>query len=268
MHHARQGAGDYFGSRVSETRYVGRRTKADVLDGVTDEIKTSKCEGRNTVRYHTVDGDERLRYHDTDVVTIYADKSVTLHSGGWRTVTTKERMVTELRRLGIRIGLYADKGQWWVSGLKGSGDAPVKDIWSGSCTVYVDGITFQPDGTLITADAELIERAQAEVEVLKVIKKLCAKLRKDLTDGELPKPEPGDCFICQTAKSGGPAHVQAHVLKGEINGHLIVAALRWCGWTEDSIDWTYRQWSGRGSEINQIVDKVRRYFRSAFGLTL
>ena len=47
------------------------------------------------------DGTVAVRYHRTDVATLHPDGSVTLRTGGWRTVTAKRRMNQALVYFGI-----------------------------------------------------------------------------------------------------------------------------------------------------------------------
>lgn len=54
--------------------------------------KTERKVGNNTYARILPDGSVAIRLHATDVVTIHADGTYTLRSGGWRTVTTKDRM--------------------------------------------------------------------------------------------------------------------------------------------------------------------------------
>lgn len=58
-------------------------------------------------------GDIRLRLHGTDVVTFHADGTLTLRTGGYRTVTTKAWMNAALR--GTRFRVYQHKYQWHIS---------------------------------------------------------------------------------------------------------------------------------------------------------
>jgi hypothetical protein len=55
-----------------------------------------------------------VRLHDTDVVTLHPDGSQTLNSGGWRTVTTKDR----INAYSI-AGVWSERGEWKVSTEKG-----------------------------------------------------------------------------------------------------------------------------------------------------
>jgi hypothetical protein len=56
--------------------------------------KTSRKIGNNTLGVIHENGDVGIILHRTEVVTIHADGTYTLRSGGWRTVTTKDRINT------------------------------------------------------------------------------------------------------------------------------------------------------------------------------
>lgn len=49
-----------------------------------------------------------LRLHATDIATFHRDGRVTLNSGGWRTVTTMDRLRA------VTSHLYSERGQWYV----------------------------------------------------------------------------------------------------------------------------------------------------------
>lgn len=61
----------------------------------------------NTRLYRRGDGVIALTLHATDVVTFYRDGRIVLDSGGWRTVTTKDR-------IGYAANVYSVKGEWYV----------------------------------------------------------------------------------------------------------------------------------------------------------
>lgn len=63
----------------------------------------------NTYRYDYEDGTIVWRLHNTDVVTKLPDGRYVLNSGGWRTVTTKERIN---RYAPVRV--WSHKGEWYV----------------------------------------------------------------------------------------------------------------------------------------------------------
>ena len=53
-----------------------------------------------------------IRLHSTDVMTFDPDGGVTLHTGGWETVTTKERIN---RYLPEGFGVFQQNFKWWLS---------------------------------------------------------------------------------------------------------------------------------------------------------
>ena len=72
--------------------------------------KTCRKLGNNTYGEILDNGDVGITLHSTQVVTIHADGTYTLYSGGWRTVTTKDRMNTYCP---FRVSQH--KGEWSVT---------------------------------------------------------------------------------------------------------------------------------------------------------
>lgn len=86
---------------------------------------------RNTFRF-VRDGETVIRLHSTDIVRKLIDGSVVLNSGGWKSVTTKDRMNAQLPD-GYR--LMQEKGVWYV----GRG-------WNDAARVpYFDGMNVPRD---------------------------------------------------------------------------------------------------------------------------
>jgi len=74
-----------------------RKTKKELLQGITKEIKFSKIKENNTLLIHYADNTNAIRLHNTDVVTVNKRpfplcNTITLNSGGWKTRTTKDRI--------------------------------------------------------------------------------------------------------------------------------------------------------------------------------
>lgn len=70
---------------------------------------SEKKVGNNTYAVRNTDGSIGLRLHKTQVVIFYQDGRVTLHTGGWRSVTTKAR-INEWIPGAWRVA--QTKGQW------------------------------------------------------------------------------------------------------------------------------------------------------------
>ncbi len=81
----------YAARRTTNSLPYRRTTKAQSLCGLRDVVNSRKI-GNNTFEITYENGDRAIRLHYTDVVTTHPDGSYTLDSGGWDTVTTKQRM--------------------------------------------------------------------------------------------------------------------------------------------------------------------------------
>lgn len=62
-------------------------------------------------RFDQIDKSVAVVLHNTAVLTFLPDGSIVLNSGGWLTVTTKERINRYLPN-GLRV--YSNRGVWWL----------------------------------------------------------------------------------------------------------------------------------------------------------
>jgi hypothetical protein len=89
-----------------------------------------------------------VRLHDTDVVTFHDDGTIELDTGGWDTVTTKQRMNACLRQ--YRVFQHAHV--WYVCAMMSRGGSlPIPTECLGlkkahGRRVYEDGMTLHPEG--------------------------------------------------------------------------------------------------------------------------
>ena len=69
--------------------------------------------GNTEVRFH--DGRTIVRLHSTDIVDVdTTDNTITLNTGGWNTVTTKERLNAVLSAFNSPYRVYQRDFQWYV----------------------------------------------------------------------------------------------------------------------------------------------------------
>jgi hypothetical protein len=69
--------------------------------------------GNTKVRFH--DGRTIVRLHSTDIVDVdTTDNTITLNTGGWNTVTTKERMNAVLSAFNSPYRVHQRDFQWYV----------------------------------------------------------------------------------------------------------------------------------------------------------
>ncbi len=66
-----------------------------------------------TVKRNT-DGTLVVRYHSTDVVTVYPNGKIVLNTGGYRSATTKTRMNQASRQYGLGFQVFQSKYDWYV----------------------------------------------------------------------------------------------------------------------------------------------------------
>lgn len=209
---------------------------------------------RNTFQY--LDGDVKvLRLHSTDILRIMPDGRVKLDSGGWQTVTTKDRMN---RFLPAAYRIVQERGQWFVTRW-----------YENDCDriPYYDGMIL-PDAFNKRAAGDKLEKANA-----KLTKEINSFVRKLDKLDKLPMPGGGDCWYCHLFQGkvepgaehkGDTEHLLQHIREGYIHGSLLVNAMRWAGYQDAGIS-SYYLHSKPGSR-QSIKSALRRYLRRHLGL--
>ena len=201
------------------------RTKKELLSGIAKDVTTSKIIANNTLRIQYADGTQAVRLHNTDVVTTLADGNIVLDSGGWKCVTTKDRM-----NCYSPFRVSQSKGVWAVNGQD-----------------FYDGITFTPSGELVTESRPVDLASIARQK--KVINKFVAQLSKD----NLPVPAAGDCLICRFKSD---TCLESHLEENYLHGSLLVNAMREKGYDDRQIGLHYSL---------QIVSTFKRALRQYLG---
>jgi hypothetical protein len=241
-----------------------RDALADLAKASPVNYKKARRIARNTFDYTGVDGLRRIRLHQTDVVTFLPGGRVKLDSGGWRSMTTKERMSGA-----TPYNIRATGGVWNVTRVTESARQSV---------AYFDGIIL-PDA-FASATRKGAAAVKRDEKTQEAIRKFCAKVRK--LDA-FPLPGAGDCLICRfesepiagerrgggwhTAGQSGPhdsEHLRSHMREGYIHGTLLVNALRWRGTGDTGIAMYLH---GKPSErASIVVNALRRYLRRKLGV--
>lgn len=217
---------------------VTTKAHADALDLVrharTGRLLEQKKVGNNTwARLVDPDAGDRsavaIRLHSTDVVTISPDGVVTLDSGGWRTVTTKDRM----NSFGPRARVFSKRGVWMLSlhNVAPTGSEFADGLLADTVAVpFHDGIRYNADTGWIIQDLEAVEaeeeREARRKELRRRVKEF-VRLAEDpernggLIDQVLNGGEwGGDCWYClmrtEEGKtlgdaSGDHSHLEQHL---------------------------------------------------------
>lgn len=193
------------------------RTKSDLLGGITKPYKSAKRVDNNTYRIEYEDGSIAIRLHDTDVVTFKGD-TITLNSGGWQTVTTKDRINEH-----APIYIVQRKGQWFAGAKEHR---------------FYDGMQFNYMGELLTQPLPNNDKEVADM------KKKIKKYVDLITPDNLPTPSNGDCWFCLMRDKDGKTmgdlskdndHLLSHLDEGYLHGSILVNAMNEAGYVDRQI---------------------------------
>ena len=181
--------------------------------------RASKKLGNNTYLKQRRKDKIAVRLHETDVLTFTPSGRTILDSGGWRTMTTKDRMNTYLP---MGFAVWSDKGDWSLY-LNGSRVA-----------AYRDGLTIGPRGGIHGAASVREVKGRATLKKrITAYSKLCA------ASIPLDEPSRGDCWYCvlntDTSQSLGDAigntdHLLSHMKEGYVVPSLVWSALTKAGY--------------------------------------
>lgn len=187
--------------------------------------KESRRYANNTYLERRAENAIALRLHSTDVVTFYADDTVMLNSGGWLTVTTKDRLNYVL---GIRV--YSDRGRWFVSFLRDSrfDEDNVYPYFDGMTLDVSERRVINPEDGPNVADEDRDNRAMRRA-ISRYVALYTDETISALCDNA---PNRGDCFYCQMVdvKTGLPIedseHLKAHIAEGYVMVSTIFNAVK------------------------------------------
>jgi hypothetical protein len=208
-----------------------------------------------------------VKLHATDVVTYRSDGSVTLNSGGWRTVTTKDRLN---KYSPVRI--WTERGVWYVSAHGG---------WD-KLQTYQDGMSYrEKEGTLSGT-------GKTPLNLNKEKKRISAYAKRyveALAQGRVPAPSGGDCWHCcmkdEQGRTWGESsqdktHIEQHIAENYFVPSLAYQALETFGGSMAAKQTLYELTHGKrlakidedwlaGVGIKQIQKAIQRYVARQLG---
>lgn len=208
----------------------------------------------NTYLVVREDGGYSVRLHDTEVVIHYPDCTV-FRTGGWETVTTKDRM----NRFSSH-SIYSEKGVWFL--------APFNDF--DSPYPFADGIEVRKRGAHVEVDGEGSDPKHQQ-RLRKRVNEYAKRYADAMLAGEIPAPSAGDCWACcmvaenGTAPMGGAEHIESHISEGYFVPSILV---RMKGELAPIVqDYIGRKWYGEtrdaefaGGIAHEHIKKVVRKF--------
>ena len=219
----------------------------DQADRILDSCPHLDCRKltNNTYLRRLPDDDLAIKLHATDIIILHADNTYTLFSGGWQTVTTKERIN---RFTPARI--WQKKFVWYM--------------WPDD-TPFYDGIKVDAHGKPILVEDNQAAAAVAEQDYLeKMINRMIGHMRKL---PKLPLPNTGDCFGCsmigvndKTSRPMGTDCVFGHLEECYIHGSLIVRAMQARGFSDYALWHHWKGWEQNHDWSRQTIRRAMRAF--------
>ena len=220
---------------------------------------TGRCKNRrkmanNTYLERREGGDIALKLHDTDIATYHDDGRVELRSGGWLTVTTKER----LNRF-TDASIWSTRGIWTISVPAGNGTYEQRN--QNSCG-WAEGVTIHPGGDITGFLPASVEEARNKRNkaTRAAIKRFIATITPDKIMHAWENTS-GDCLICQISDSD-PYCLASHVEEHYFHASLAHNAIKAKKYRDPAIIMSWIYGSAEQDKVDQMLtDALGTYLR-------
>jgi hypothetical protein len=236
-------------------------TYTELNESLSGRCKERRKLANNTYAERRGDGVIAIKLHKTDILTFRKDETIIVNTGGWRTVTTKDRINRYLPH-GHAISQHRNVWYWIKVG-----------DWDNR-TPYDDGdqlVCVSGNYEVLTKTEKPDDKAQRAL--LKRIDKYAKLYGKALP---LDNPNGGDCWGCHLRdekgnEAMGTGHLISHMDEGYVVPSLAMAAMKERG-AGPAWYWSVFKGDGKGSGFmleparKEIVRWVRRYMRRRLGL--
>ena len=161
-------------------------TEAQEVFSTARDYYKGKPIGNNT-RLYKRGNSYAVRLHSTDVVTIHPDDTYTLNSGGWETVTTKQRINQY-----SPASVYSDRGTWLVGGC-----------------LFEVGMKVGSGGASLNW-LDPLEDTTLHYKLKDLVRNYINGFTEAIKAGTLDNPSLGDCWLCCSKKEFSAAALEDH----------------------------------------------------------
>lgn len=226
-----------------------------------DQVLQGRCKqsrklGNNTYLERRPNNQIAVRLHRTDIITYHPDGSCTLNAGGWKTVTTKDRLNKY-----SPVCVWQAQSIWYVSE-----NSPYADK-NTDRYLFTDNMLIDSIGV---SDAKVeTDKDRKAVKTLKARIKTFAKLCADNCIGI--RPSNGDCWHCLMKTKDRVInvtdHLESHMRARYPVPSLIYAACKRFGASQAAMSAIINGESWAEDHAKETVKRsVRRYMYEQFGL--
>jgi len=229
-------------------------------DLLTGRCHKSRKIGHNTYLQRRNNNQIAVLFHSTDIITFTPADTAILSSGGWRTVTTKDR----LNRF-APCQIYQEAGIWYIGDWRNKNGNPE----------FFDGIEINCN-TGLPINARPIDSTKKNRAIIKKIKAYADLV---VNSCPIPDPGPGDCWFCHMiqVESGRPLgeviqntnHLLLHFKEKYVVPSLVFRACKMYGISQ--VAWWYltdKKAQNHFPDVaqRQIKSALIRYLKMQFGI--
>lgn len=209
-----------------------------------------------------VEGGIAVKLHQTNVVTFLQEGTVILNSGGWRTVTTKERINSF-----SPARVYSDGGVWFISYRDNYGSKTYQpDDCAYQRATFFDGMAVDDKGVPLVKDSG-DETMAAKRRLDRMIRRYVNGYASHVLErGNLEAPGLGDCLMCQAAqpqneKPLGLDHLISHMEEGYYVPSLLWSAVRSRNYPYPSTIWEMMDRAVERGDAGAVKTHLSAYLR-------
>ena len=188
-------------------------------------------------------GDDRyaIRLHETNIVIFNPDNTIELHTGGWQTATTKDRMC---KYAGVRM--WQEENVWFIR------------MNEQTSIMFHTGLVIVPtrntDFDCLNSGSTIPGVNDTPKNVLKTKRGINAYIVgyiDALMQGNVPTPSMGDCWLCLADKNDmkfdNCGHILSHIDEMYFVPTLSVTALKYACAGDNAIGWLFSKMKKEGS---------------------
>lgn len=174
--------------------------------------------------------DIAVTLHSTDVVTYHPDNTVTLATGGWQTVTTKDRINAY-----APFRVWSERGRWMVCARPMFGESSRTAPFLDGGRVTMAGVPADDATRAMVAAEEQAQRDKAtwQRRVTKYVNGFRFPFSGGDSEETIRQAIGGDCLICRPGWPAGSDHIVSHLAENYHVTSLVATAMRHAGYRPD-----------------------------------
>ena len=197
-----------------------------------------------------------VKLHDTDIVTITPNDTFILNTGGWFTLTTKDRIN---KYNPIRV--YQSNKLWYLG-----------DYDNEQKVLFFDGIEVDLNGRVLNpkSDKENTKSKQKAKHITEYINNYIKGFVESIEKNGIDDPNYGDCWYCSMVTAEGKPlgdcvsesdHLISHFKEKYYVPSLLLNAIKESGYTNIPIIWHMIK---DNKDIYHAKNALRKYFKKRF----